>query len=269
MSEIDRIAFRLLVAAAAAVIAACAASPSTPPTAAPAVPSADRPLTETERLGRDLYRYDTAAWVATDAAMPILRETGTTGWIVVPIETGLLTRFVNPCDAGVCAVAEVRLDADGRKPAVDRVEPPLVLSAEQRAMWAAREVAIAAMTGACSETYNPVILPDEHGGERVWRVYLLAATTDPDVIVVGGHHRIVVSGDGRTVIENTPLSRSCLTLRMPRDGMAIPVVSHVLGPEPIETHVFLQLSLDRMLFVSTEAGAYGLSAGRIERMDSK
>jgi hypothetical protein len=42
-----------------------------------------------------------------------------------------------------------------------------------------------------------------------------------------------------------------------------PLVSHVLHPHPIETHVFTSLSYGRRLYVGTEAGAWAVEEGEI------
>ena len=48
----------------------------------------------------------------------------------------------------------------------------------------------------CTPRYNTVVIPADDGGLH-WVVYLLAASTDSDDIVLAGHHRITISGDGK------------------------------------------------------------------------
>ena len=79
-----------------------------------------------------------------------------------------------------------------------------------------------------------------------WLAWLLVATTDANVVPVGGHYRFRISADGRTLIRRDALSASCLSLNKTQDAPAggQPVglaASHIVSDHPVETHVFLSL----------------------------
>jgi hypothetical protein len=232
------------------------------------VPDESR-LSETERLGYRIYQLDQAAWIATDAA----RAAGAIhppiqGWLAVPNDSSLLVRFIGPCGDGVCSRIDVPLT--GGPPEVVRNEPPAPLSEVEEAMWRARQLAIATSFRACTPRYNTVVVPVEHDGAAAWRVYLLAASEDPDVVVLAGHHRITVSADGRSLLAEEPLSKSCLVQEqeLGPDVTAL-IVTHVLDPEPIETHVFTSLNYRVPVYVGTERGNYLVEGASIRMMDSR
>ena len=85
-----------------------------------------------------------------------------------------------------------------------------VMTAEERARFAARSTALLGITEACSQRYNTVVLRDPAGGEG-WLVYALAATTEPGLIMVGGHYRFTISADGEEILRGERLSDSCLS----------------------------------------------------------
>jgi hypothetical protein len=124
--------------------------------------------------------------------------------------------------------------------------------------FTARQTAIAALAGLplwADRKYNVEVLPDpEKAG---FLVYALASPKVEDEIVVGGHLRLSVSADGKTVTQIDHLSKSLLTLR--KDDPALPAkakttgytVSHVVSKTPVETHVFLSLQNEKPFFVTT------------------
>ena len=85
---------------------------------------------------------------------------------------------------------------------------------------------------------NTVILPNTDGGGFL--VYVLATTTVPNVMVLGGHYRFTVTPDGRKIVQADELSRTCLTLDLKPSDKHV-VVTHHVSNAPIETHVFLGL----------------------------
>jgi hypothetical protein len=134
-------------------------------------------------------------------------------------------------------------------------------------MWRARESALRSGFRACTPRYNTVVLPAKL--DDAWRVYLLAASQDADEVVLTGHHRVTVSPDGRSVRSAEPLSKSCVVGRRthdePVEGLFL---THVLDPEPIETHVFTSLNYGVTLYVGTERGTYEVEGAHIELVDS-
>lgn len=241
---------------------------------------AEEPVAEPDRahelariaaVGEALYERDRAAWLATDALFGTVDSAdraGVKGWIVAPDRSGWRVRFIGG-EAAPCAVFEVPV-AEKAGP-VRAHSPCRPLTVEEAAMFRARQTAIAALEGPCSDRYNTVVLPAEMLAREGWLVYLLAATTTPGEAVIGGHKRIHVSADGETVLASEALSNSCLTLELPpKSGPGgVPeflAVTHVLSPVPIEIHSFLSLLHDVPLYVLTSDGVWSVSSGEIRHL---
>jgi hypothetical protein len=97
-------------------------------------------------------------------------------------------------------------------------------------------------------------------------VYLLAATKEAGKVVVGGHVRVLVGGDGLEIMDYQQLSNSCLMVDLPSPAAGKPVglvVTHVLDDHPIETHVFLSLLHGLNLYVMTENALWSVDKGKI------
>lgn len=100
---------------------------------------------------------------------------------------------------------------------------------------------------------------------------MLAATTDPRLVQVGGHAKVAVAKDNAEVVEVMPLSKSCLaidkTQGLPEGAtLAGLTVTHVVSAKPIAIHTFISLLHDIDLFVGTESGKWIVRAGSIERL---
>jgi hypothetical protein len=120
----------------------------------------------------------------------------------------------------------------------------------------------------CTRTYNTVVLSDVRGGQVVWLVYLLAASQDADDVVLGGHYRVTVNANGTEILKSEPLSKSCIVGKRDK-GAAGLMVTHVLDPEPIETHVFASLAYGVPIYVATEKGSYAVENGRIRQVEAR
>lgn len=226
-------------------------------------------LSETERLGLQLYQLDQAAWIATDAMLGAgLGGIPAQGWLALPAGPSFVVRFVGACGDAPCSYLDVYLQS--QPPEVVRLEPPVVLPETEAAMWRARQLALASNFRKCTPTYNTVVVPVEQGAAAAWRVYLLAASADPDAVVLAGHHRVTVSADGRSLLSEEPLSKSCLVNELDSNvGVAALVVTHVLHPEPIETHVFTSLTYRLPLYVGTEQGKFEVEGASIQRLEGR
>lgn len=232
-----------------AVAAPVDPSPATASTAAeqaPApVPIEEWSLARVTAMGREIYRQDTAAWLATDAllavhspeSLPELR-----GWIVVPEGDGLKVRFLREGPSGYRIGWDVVVTRDKAGPVVEPDDGSLTPA--ETAQWQARQTAIANIgTLRCSASLNAVVVADPDSDN--WLVWLLTATTDANIIPVGGHYRFRISADGLTMIRRDQLSVGCLN--MPLTGPEHPdrpaglTVSQIVSSGPVETHVFLSL----------------------------
>jgi hypothetical protein len=108
-----------------------------------------------------------------------------------------------------------------------------------------------------SERYNQVVIPT---AESRWAVYLIAATTDPNLVMLGRHYRFLISADGGSVVEWRAFSKTALALElhpagMPEDAsLEALVVTHLLDPIPTELHVWAALNYRTKLGVVIGSG---------------
>lgn len=224
------------------------------------------------RIGRAIYEQDTASALATDLlfeAKVLPDDARIHGWLTLETPDGWKTDFVTEADGGVSALYEVILPKErSSRPDVERFTPPRPLSAEQVAMFRARQTAKGFLKEQCSVRLNPVTLPASLAGKSGWLVYLLASTQDPDLVILGGHERFIVSADGQQVLEHQRLSKGCLGMKeAPGPHGEKPVgfvVSQIVTDWPVETHVFTSFEYRRPLMVVTERGLWRVTGDEIE-----
>ncbi|MBE2215338.1 MAG: hypothetical protein IAE82_15805 [Opitutaceae bacterium] len=238
-----------------------AAEPAKKP-ARPEIRSFD---TETlSALGRQIYRHDSLAWIATDVLFAkVSQETvaaeGGAGWIVDTSGEAPVVRFVREVEERIEAAYDVVFPKEGKPHVV--VPERRELSTAQLGAYRSYRTAIGALIERqspwCGGTPNHVELPDPDGSGFL--VYILRPKPAADVVPIGGHYRITVSADGGTVEQVDQLFASCLTL--PRkaegsDGKEIVALSmsHIDSPTPLETHVFLSLQEKLPFMLITEGG---------------
>jgi hypothetical protein len=218
-----------------------------------------------EETGKAIYEYDRAASLATDRLMENGQlPSGVRGWVTFPSDGGWRVLFVEGDGDAACSRLSVVVNADAAGP-LRRADTCQALTADQRAMFLARQTALSALRTPCSEAYNTVVLPYERR-EGEWAVYLLAATKDVGKAVVGGHVRVIVGSTGSHILDYQQLSKACLTLDLPSPVAGKPValfVTHLLDDHPIETHVFLSLLHGLPLYVITESAMWSVDKGKI------
>jgi hypothetical protein len=250
---------RRTLAPAIALVLGCAGAPASLPPLDPAH------LYAIEQRGQQIYELDRAAARATGVALPAgLRDLNVDGWIVVRSDSGLMVRFVGACAEGVCSLMDVDVPRAETPPVALRALPPEPLSGEQAAMWRARQMAATVSFVACTPGYNTVVLPRE--GDDPWTVYLLAATADPELVVLTGHHRVTVTPDGRAILRTESLARDCVVSKRqmaPADALGF-MLTDDLHAEPIETHVFASLLYAMPLRVRTARGEFRVEGAKIE-----
>jgi hypothetical protein len=224
-----------------------------------------REVMKAERLGEELYLQDAIAAKATDALLRVIgsiKPGALNGWIIVKDGGGNLTRFIRQTGEDVNVAYDVRIDIKGNAEVTkDNLRP---LSATEMAMFLARRNAMRAAPKNCAKAFNTAVMEDIDSSG--WLVYILAATSE-DVIVVGGHSRVKVSADGKTVLAVTPLYQSCLALPKPAaDKTGEPQalsVSYPLENVPSEIHVFLNRLYGYPVYVSTAKGEWLVKNGKI------
>lgn len=230
-------------------------------------------LRKMEQLGEAMYRQDAAAAGATDILFSRhadleARYAGAepypvVGWIVTgdaadPIVTFIGKRgddYVGRFDIHPEAGKKTRFHAaEGRK-----------LTAEELAAFMARQKTLPLVPQRCAKNSNSLVLrnPDGHG----WLVYWLAASSDPNLIPLGGHNRFTVPENGDCVPsrdERFSLS-ACLTLdkrRQPPNAVGL-FMTFSANDTPVETHVFLNLLYGIPLYVQTASGHWKVESGKI------
>jgi hypothetical protein len=136
----------------------------------------------------------------------------------------------------------------------------------------AKQTAIAALKGKLFDIrYDYVVLNDPDGSGFL--VYALAATEKPDEVVLGGHFRVSVSGDGDKVEQVDSLSRTLNAVRKKgpdattAEGLwTIQLVSE----KPVETFIYLS-NLNRLpIFVGTpDRTIWKVEHGKIQMIRDK
>jgi hypothetical protein len=236
--------------------------------AAAQTPIRDFDVGVVEELGRQIYRRDMAAAVATDIMLEqrlTLEDYPLRGWVVTEDGSELLVTFIGEYDGELKAVFDVRPEARGNRRFALAEQRPL--SSEEAAQFRARTTAEGEIKDPCSERYNSVVLKDPE--REGWIVYWLASTTRAGVMVIGGHYRVMVSADAQRVVAADRLSASCMAMELPSgQDTAAAVVTHVVSATPVETHVFVSLQYRKPLYVITGEETFWLvDDGSIEKVD--
>ncbi len=222
-----------------------------------------------ERLGRAIHEKSRLARRATRILIEERidpKGMGIRGWIVVPVETGWLVRFIREDEGAFSPVYDVHFPEDA-KPSVQFAKNKSLKETE-KAMFRARKLVLEAVEHSCpANYYNTVVLPHPEGSG--WVAYALAASTRPGKIVVGGHYRIVTGPEGRKTISARPLFHCCYEFDqimpgLPEGaGIAAYSLKHSMDSHPVETQVYLQLSCGKPWFIRTPEGIWKIFEGRL------
>jgi len=237
----------------------------------------DDKIDEAEALGEAIYKQDIAAWVATDEMFEYVAEnpdfdTGRLGgWISYEDGRRYKTVFFSKDKNAPRALFEVesKKRVIKKSGAVDRA-----LTAEETRLWRARTITLPEDLEVCTQftPYNMAVVekPDGNG----YYTYLLAATKEPNLIVLGRHYRFDVDDNG-TIRDQFAFTNSCfaLSLNVGENGehpLAM-MASHLKADYPQEHHVFANLMWDMDLYVSTgqesETQLWKVSDGKIKAAD--
>lgn len=239
-------------------------------------PSASAPLTAQEsaqikriaETGKEIYTRDIRAADASDLVLARIYPANYphfVGWVTYPNNKDYTVSFYEKSGDNITIVADVIYD-EMQTPDI-HIEPNRAPEAFEVSMLNARLAALEHGTSSCSQRFNTVVIPGDPTEE--WDVFVLAATTDPQVAQVGGHTKVSVSKAG-DVTRVEPLSKSCLVLdkspgNIP-EGASVKMltVSHIVGHYPAETHVYLSLLHGIPFAVLTERGVWLVKDGDIE-----
>ncbi|MBZ5537203.1 MAG: hypothetical protein LAO31_14710 [Acidobacteriia bacterium] len=102
---------------------------------------------------------------------------------------------------------------------------------------------------------NPAVLPADAIGQKGVLVELLAGTDKSNTVVIGKHYRVIVSEDGRQVLQITPLSKGIVELSKDKDTVAL-YVTHIVTDYPLESHVFASMVNHVNIYVQTQRGLW-------------
>jgi hypothetical protein len=226
-----------------------------------------------ERLGVAIYEQDIRAAKATDLVLAKkidAKAEGLRGWIVEGDANAMLVRFVREKNGVLEALYDVNFRGRDEPTVVTPADPKLTVS--QLAQFKARLLAAKNIKRPASRSYNIVILPDPEADGYL--VYALAATTEPNAVMVGGHYRFTVSKDGEKLLRSDELFVSFMVLSTKPDGLppgatlAGLAMSTLVGDMPLETHVYLSLLHHLPFSVATANGKiWNVDQGKISPLN--
>jgi hypothetical protein len=215
-------------------------------------------------VGMEIFAHDAAASRATDELLSrkvVETDQRLRGWLTERSDEGddhaILVTFVGEEGDATVALYRLRVPVEGRTIRYQALAPAVPLSAPQAAGWKARMSAkqeLEKRPDLCGEHYNTVVLPAGTVGKGI-RVYMLAATSQPDLMIAGGHFLYEYSEDGSKLLSQRAFTRSCIDLPLkgdPEKGeVAALTLSHLLDPTPTEIHVFLNRNYGKSLYLLT------------------
>ena len=230
-----------------------------------------RPLEQISALGQEIYRQDVAAWVTSDAFVAWLNgrtPTGAAGWIVVRNGDDQIVRFVRKIDGVLSTGWDVPVVRGEAGAVVETEAAPL--SFEESEMFNARQTALAADNPMrCAATVNTAVTREPQG--QGWLVWILTPMPASGVVPMGGHQRLVISEDGKTILRRDFLSAGCMNLKAPAASAGAPAalaVTTIVSDRPTEAHVFLSLQHRLPIYVGTPQGLmYAVEGPNIRKVD--
>ncbi|MBA8888652.1 hypothetical protein FHW12_002885 [Dokdonella fugitiva] len=212
------------------------------------------------RVGREIHRQDQFVWHAADAYgvargdAPAPRDGG---YVVTEHEGVVRVAFLAGTDDALRVLADV--DMSHSSPTV-ALAPARAPDERERVQMRARATALAAAANVCGGPRNTVILP---GADGTMDVYVLAASSDSNIVPVGGHARVAVSADGRTVLALEPYSKACLSFDTRQPGLRVLMTSIVLSDLPAPTHVYTSLTYPWELMLPSKTHLWKVADGRV------
>jgi hypothetical protein len=215
-------------------------------------------------LGEKIHRHDMAAWRATDALMKKVgkADARVRGWLtdeyVAGSAYGIKVSFIGETADGPSVLYLMRISSGGPPYDYVYVDPPERLDDSQLARWRARgaaEQAVGKRDDRCGETYNTVVIPVGTGSSKGILVYMLAATTQPDLLIGGGHFLYEYSGDGTRLLSQRAFTKSCIDIPFGKDSskgeVAALTLTHLLDRTPTEVHSWLSYNYGKTLYLGT------------------
>lgn len=222
-------------------------------------------IVRAEAFGRTVYAHDRLA----DEAGSLVAPGGhpafgepPAGWLTERTSAGPTVNFlVNRQNTLAVAAAVTR--AHGQLQ-MRQFTPPRNLSPQEMILWQARQLAYTAKFKACSQHYDPVVIPARVGGVDLIYVYLLPASADPTTIYLGGYQRITIGPDGDQILEEHAFTHSCVTLHRNAKTEGVRV-TELVSDSPTSVQVYASLRYGLPVYVETASNGldWKVEDGRI------
>jgi hypothetical protein len=267
---------------AGAILSACTGSAQSNPISASALASGERTLpvpfdlqegvARANILGMNLFLLDVAtarAWDALTERIGPPEKSGMGHHLALMGDDGngrldgsVQVLFFTNDEVPRLAYRVVIGGGAGRGVEVREQKPPSVVHEPMMTLLNARWLALEAVPRS-KQVMNTVLIPQN--GQIV--VYVLAATNDPNVAVLGRHYRVDIAEDGAAVERVTALSKAELQLpTRDRSGQRLASLAITDGEaeHPTETHVFASHLANVPLYVTTGRGRWKVRATGID-----
>ena len=181
-------------------------------------------IKRSSELGRALYLQDKASAIGTDVLRDKVRDhdkRNLGGWLTLPVGDESLQAFkvvFLTRDQPPLLAFDINMPLRG-KPELKEDPAPQQCRRHLVSLFRARQTAMMAVPRG-NRPRNSVLFP----GAAVDRpgsilVYVLTAEQVPGEMVFGIHYRVLVSGDGKTIKELLPLSKSQIVIPPPGANM--------------------------------------------------
>jgi hypothetical protein len=234
-----------------------------------------------EELGGELYINDKMAAIGTDVMLENVNDSqkeSIRGYIVSregneqgqPTGSWLVEFFVDETEPKIGYMVHIKPPPTAGRATTqfEVVNPPRKPTDVELIVFRSIRTALAAVPDRPNQVVNPVVMPAHAIGEEGLLVYLLAATKQDNVVVMGKHYRVLVSNDGQKANKVEPLTKTVLETQLtsPKPGTK-PVflwVTHLLSEYPLETHVFISRLHHLPLFVTTKEYTWCIYEGKIK-----
>ncbi|MGY6587639.1 MAG: hypothetical protein ACXIUB_05055 [Wenzhouxiangella sp.] len=235
------------------------------------VPLSDAEQREVEAIqatGRLLYTKDQYAARASRALMraaDLSRYPNFAGWIGQQDGEDYVVSFFELDEDTISLIADVRFDAEDEVSV--SIEPERQLAERERSMLRARMAALEAGWNDCSDRFNTVVLPTADD-QDYWEVYVLAATTVFDLMVVGGHRRVEVDRETGSVRHVQTLSNTCMNMDITQaigEGgeRGVLAMTQVVAPMPLAIYPLLSQMHEIPIVLMTDRGRWLVSGDQI------
>ena len=240
------------------------------------------PLSEAEQLeveaiqatGLLLYTKDQYAARASRALMraaDLHRYPNFAGWIGQQAGEDYVVSFFELEEDTISLIADVRFDADDEVSV--SVEPQRHITERERSMLRARMAALEAGWNDCSDRFNTVVLPAPDD-QDYWEVYVLAATTVFDLMVVGGHRRVEVDEQTGSIRHVQALSNTCMNMDVSQavgEGgeRGLLAMTQVVAPMPLAIYPLLSLMHEIPIVLMTDRGRWLVSGDQIRFLNCR